>query len=221
MKTRTILLCTVALTLGACNSHNSMYESSGPRYTPRAEISQNNYTQKEHQQDRMDDKSYDQYEHREPCQNYRKLPRNYIDDCVEEVMEEEMIVAAAPKAAPARAPQKAALPIVSSYTILFDFDKSDIRNNEEATLDRIAGEINKYHPKQVTVTGYTDSSGDAAYNQTLSRQREESVSRALLARGIANQTLDREARGEYHQAVQTKDGIRNQENRRVVIDFRR
>ena len=40
-------------------------------------------------------------------------------------------------------------------------------------------------------------------------------------RGIENQTIDRAARGEYDQAVVTPDDTRNQENRRVVIDFRR
>ena len=78
-----------------------------------------------------------------------------------------------------------------------------------------------YNPQQVTVTGYTDSSGSADYNQDLSRRREQAVSRALLERGIANQALEREARGEYDQAIETPDDTRNQENRRVVIDFRR
>src|SRR5690606_4263323 len=110
--------------------------------------------------------------------------------------------------------------IVRSYTVLFDHDKSDIRSNEMATIDQAMREIDKYEPKQVTVTGYTDSSGKADYNQTLSREREQAVSKALLSRGIKNQTLEREARGEYEQAVQTGDGVRNQENRRVVIDFR-
>jgi len=71
------------------------------------------------------------------------------------------------------------------------------------------------------VTGYTDSHGNVDYNQKLSYRREEAVSKALMMRGIKNQVLDREARGEYEQAVPTEDGVKNQENRRVVIDFRR
>lgn len=205
MKTKKIMLCALVLSLGACSN-------SGPRYTPRAEISQNNYTQENRVEDRMDKKAYKEYEQREACQHYRKPPRNYNDNCVSNMMKEEVIIAAAPEAA---------LPIVRSYTVLFDFDKSDIRSNEMATLDRIAKEINQYRPRQVTVTGYTDSHGTADYNQTLSREREQSVSNALLKRGIANQTLNREARGEYEQAVKTADGVKNQENRRVVIDFRR
>lgn len=211
MKTKTILLCTVALTLGACGTQ------SGPRYTPRTDISQNNYTQANHAEDRMDKKSYNEYEEREQCQHYRDLPRNMMDKCVK-AEEEDMELATAQMSTHT---EQKALPIVSSYTVLFDHDKSNIRANEMATLDRAMREIDKYDPRQVTVTGYTDSSGKADYNQTLSREREQAVSKGLLSRGIENQVLEREARGEYDQAVQTKDGIRNQDNRRVVIDFRR
>lgn len=112
-------------------------------------------------------------------------------------------------------------PIVNSYTILFDHDKSNIRANEVDTLNKITREVERFDPEQITVTGYTDSSGASAYNQTLSRQREQAVSKALLERGLENQTIDREARGEYNQAVETPDDTRNQDNRRVVIDFRR
>lgn len=212
MKTRTILLCTVALTLGACGTQ------SGPRYTPRADVQQKNYTNENHAEDRMDKKSYNEYEQREPCQHYRDLPRNMIDNCAKAEEEPELATAQMSKHT---GQEQKALPIVSSYTVLFDHDKSNIRAGENETLDRAMREIDKYHPRQVTVTGYTDSSGRADYNQGLSRGREQAVSKALLSRGIENQVLEREARGEYDQAVQTDDGVRNQENRRVVIDFRR
>jgi outer membrane protein OmpA-like peptidoglycan-associated protein len=172
----------------------------------------------------MDKKSYNKYEQRELCQKYRKLPRNMIDQCVK--VEEELELATAQvstqaKQEPQPVQKQKPLPIVRTYTVLFDHDKSDIRSNEKATLDRAMQEIDKYDPHQVTVTGYTDSSGEEAYNMDLSKEREQAVSRALLTRGIENETLDRKARGESDQAVQTKDGIINQENRRVVIDFRR
>jgi outer membrane protein OmpA-like peptidoglycan-associated protein len=219
MKTKTILLCTVALTLGACTSQ------SGARYTPRPDVAQQNYTAANHTEDRMDKKSYKQYEDREPCQNYRDLPRGMVDKCAK--VDEELELAVVERApepivqtyVPKEEPK--VLPIVRSYTVLFDHDKSSIRTGESATLDQAMREIDKYDPRQVTVTGYTDSSGKADYNQTLSHEREQAVSKALLARGIENQVLAREARGEYDQAVQTADGVKNQDNRRVVIDFRR
>jgi outer membrane protein OmpA-like peptidoglycan-associated protein len=217
-KMKTILLCSVILTLGACNSRSGMYEDSGPRYMPRAEIAQRNYTSANHMEDRADKTSYKKYEQREPCQNYRDLPRKMVDRCV--TAEDNVELATTTISKNTERSQRV-LPIVSSYTILFDHDKAHIRGDENETLDRAMREIAKYNPSQVTVTGYTDSSGNADYNQNLSRQREQTVSKALLSRGIVNQTLEREARGEYEQAVQTDDGIRNQENRRVVIDFRR
>lgn len=216
MRSKTIILCATILFLGNYSAHADDNES-GPRFTPRPEISQNNYTSENRAEDRMDIKSYTEYEQREQCQHYRKPPRDYADGCVDTLMEEEIIVAVAPKTVS----QKVVLPIVSSYTVLFDFDKSDIRNNEKATLNQIAKEIHKYHPKLVTVTGYTDSSGMENYNQTLSSEREQAVSTVLLTRGVMSQTLDHEARGEFEQAIETADGVKNQENRRVVIDFRR
>ena len=221
MKTRTILLCSVALTLGACSSN------TGPRYTPRADIEQKDYTEANHEEDRMDEKSYKQYEQREPCQNYRDLPRSMVNTCKNKKDTTEIAIVQFSNHTEQRQEQQPfvvaakPLPIIRTYTVLFDHDKSEIRSSENTTLDRAMQEIDDYNPTQVTVTGYTDSSGKAEYNQTLSHEREQAVSRALMSRGIQNQTLEREARGEFEQAVETKDGIRNQENRRVVIDFRR
>lgn len=202
MKTNAILLCTIALSLGACSS-SGINAASGPRYTPRPAVMEKNYTQENRMEDSMDKKSFEEYEQREQCQHYRRTPRHYDDPCM---IKEEV-----------KAPVREK--IVRSYTILFDFDKSNIRPEERMTLDRVARELNKYHPNQVTVTGYTDSSGAVDYNQKLSREREQAVSRALLNRGIETRTLDRKARGEYEQAVETADGVRKQENRRVVVDF--
>lgn len=210
MKIKTLILCTVTLSLGG---YSAFGQTSGPRYTPRPEISQRNYTPANHREDRQDVIWYEQYEQREPCQHYRRSPRNYVDSCASANVTLTRVEKTVSKVR--------LLPIVHSYTILFDFDKSTVRADEIETLNRVMREIEKYHPRQITVTGYTDSSGQADYNQDLSHRREQAVSKALLERGIQNQTLERDARGEYDQAVKTPDDTRNQENRRVVIDFRR
>ena len=212
MTIKTFLLGTVMLSLGACSSYN--YSVSGPRYVPRPEIADKNYTQQNRYEDYMDRRSYNKYEQREPCQNYRDLPRNAVDRCQRvEVTHVSHVRTEVRK--------DFLLPIVNSYTVLFDFDKSEVRSDGMATIEQVVREMQKYNPEQVTVTGYTDSAGKSDYNQTLSRQREQAVSRILLDHNIENQTIDREARGEYNQAVKTADGVKNQENRRVVIDFRR
>lgn len=217
---KTLLLCTaITLSLGAFASQ-AQSQTSGPRYVPRSDVSQKNYTETHRMEDYSDKKTYEAYEEREPCQNYRAEPRNYDANCL--IKDEEVIAAPITVIPVQETVKETRLPsIAKSYTILFDHDKSNIRADEMVTLNQIMQEIKKYDPLMVTVTGYTDSSGKADYNQNLSHQREQSVSAALLQRGIENQTLERDARGEYDQAVQTADDTKNQENRRVVVDFRR
>jgi OmpA-OmpF porin, OOP family len=216
MKIKSILVCTVGLlNLAACQSYSGMGGQHHSKETNKYQTSQDKQTNRVNI---IDKRRYNDYEQREQCQHYREIPRNMVDYCKTAEDDVDLI---STHLMPLAQQSQTPLPIIRSYTILFDHNKSNIRQNENETLDRAMREISQYNPKQVTVTGYTDSSGEAAYNQALSEDREQAVSKALLNRGIQNQTLEREARGEYEQAIETKDGIRNQSNRRVVIDFRR
>lgn len=155
-------------------------------------------------------------EHREQCQNYRLPPPGYV-------MVGCDVYRAGSKTQTTTTIQtrRHLLPIVSSYTIYFDFNKSNVRESEKDTLDRVAREIDKYNPTQVTVSGFADRSGSADYNQKLSEKRAQSVAKALMSQGIESEVIDKEAYGEFELAVPTADGVKLQENRRVVIDFRR
>jgi outer membrane protein OmpA-like peptidoglycan-associated protein len=206
MKTQNILLCTaLCLGLGAC-------AYSGPRYVPRPDVPLNQYSHENHKEDKMDRKSYNEYEMREQCQFYRRIPRDsiHISHCN---------VGKAPKVADNG--HRRLLGIIHSYTLYFDFDKSTIRSQDVDVLNRIAREIDVYHPAQITVTGFADRSGPVEYNQRLSERRAEAVSKALLDRSIRTEAVNEDARGELDPAVPTPDGVRLQENRRVVVDFRR
>ena len=197
---------------------------SGPRYVPRADIPLSRYTAEDESDDRSDRRTYNAYEHREQCQRYRRIPRNSVElsDC--------SVVRADP--APAR-PVAAAvrttttetrttlLPIVHTETIYFGFDRSNIRADQMATLQKIVSEIDTYKPADITVTGYTDRSGKVSYNEKLSGRRAYAVSEALKKRGVENKQIDQESRGETENAVPTADGVKMPENRRVVVDFRR
>ena len=60
-------------------------------------------------------------------------------------------------------------------SILFDFDKTDIRPEYYDELDAL-GKFLQQHPKAyVVIEGFTDAVGDVAYNMYLSRSRAESV----------------------------------------------
>lgn len=170
-------------------------------------------------QSKLDLRSYLEYEQREPCQGYQRAPRGFFHDgCDLDYRRPQQDTVAAKKMQ--MEPMKLR-PVISDYTIYFDFDKADIRPSEEPTLDKVAREINRYKPYEITVEGHTDRAGSAEYNLQLSQRRSQAVSQALTRRGIANRILDRQALGEKAPAVRTKDGIRLQENRRVVIQFRK
>ena len=196
--------------------HGGYIVTQGPRYTPRPNIPVSQETEANFQEDRYDRKQYNDYDQSrdEQCQHYRRVPRN-------SVVMPNCAVVRAPMGRVVETQTTTTGPIMHSYTLYFGFNKSDIRPSEQATVDQIASEIEKYHPGSVTVTGFADRSGSADYNKKLSAKRAQMVSNALTGKGVPNQVLDEAARGEDDNAVPTKDGVRMQANRRVVVDFRR
>ena len=175
--------------------------------TPHHLLAYEDYLDMLNAEQRFDLHHYMQYEyHREPCQNYREVPRGFVrKDC--------NLYYKSAKPAPSE--------IVRTYKVYFDFDESGLRPDARDTLDKVARQIKRYDPREVTVSGHADRAGPSDYNVALSQRRAMEVSEALTARGIENRIIDPEARGESAPAVPTEDGVRLQENRRVVIDFRK
>jgi|TARA_R110002126_G_scaffold279836_1_gene426894 outer membrane protein OmpA-like peptidoglycan-associated protein len=154
---------------------------------------------------------------REPCQGYRQAPVGFVKDGCDLKRIAPQKVAAVPSKVENLKMSK----ILTDYEINFAFDSAAIEPAAGLTIDQIASEIKDYKPNEVTVTGHTDTSGPTTYNAQLSKQRANSVSKALLERGVTNRIIDQEARGEYDLAVQTNDGVALRENRRVVVEFRK
>ena len=73
----------------------------------------------------------------------------------------------------------------------------------------------------VVVTGHTDKAGSYDYNKGLSRARAAAVVNALMAEGIARDSVKRMYSGEAAPEVMTKDGTKEARNRRVTISFTR
>ena len=163
--------------------------------------------------------NYLQYEEREPCQNYRTPPNGfYRDGCkimyIYPNTQQEVVVV--DEQMPTAAVKK---DVLASYTINFGFDSSSIEVAANAVLDQISNEIKEYNPSEVTVAGHTDRSGSTEYNMALSERRAHMISNALKERGVVHQVIDEETYGEADSAIETKDGVKMRENRRVVIDF--
>jgi OOP family OmpA-OmpF porin len=111
---------------------------------------------------------------------------------------------AAPAAAPAPAPvvmaAAAPLPIyekvVFDANVLFDSDKSALRQAGRDTLDRFVARIHGLDAQSIAAIGYADRMGSDTANQTLSQQRVDTVKDYLVGKGIAADRVQSSARGE-------------------------
>jgi outer membrane protein OmpA-like peptidoglycan-associated protein len=115
--------------------------------------------------------------------------------------------------------------ITLAADVLFEYDRADLTPAANARLDELAAQLADLGPREVAITGHTDSNGDDAYNQTLSEQRAQSVQAALDARLDDGFTFSVTGHGESQPvaANTNDDGSDNPEgraaNRRVEINF--
>ena len=73
--------------------------------------------------------------------------------------------------------------------ITFETNSADLKPEFFGVLDSVAIVAQKYDKTVVEVSGHTDSTGSAAYNQTLSEQRAATVATYLDNRGIDRQRI--------------------------------
>lgn len=66
----------------------------------------------------------------------------------------------------------------------FDFASSELRESDRPVLDRFATVVKQYYPGAlVTVEGFTDPAGSAAYNLRLGQRRADAVKEYLATAG--------------------------------------
>jgi photosystem I P700 chlorophyll a apoprotein A2 len=70
-----------------------------------------------------------------------------------------------------------------SSDVLFEFDKADILQEAEASLNKVAGVVKGFKSPAVMIFGHTDSKGADDYNLKLSRRRADSVKEWLVKKG--------------------------------------
>jgi peptidoglycan-associated lipoprotein len=68
--------------------------------------------------------------------------------------------------------------------IYFDYDKSDMRGDQQASLQSDIGFLGQHSDINVTIEGHCDERGSTEYNLALGDQRANSVKNALTAGGI-------------------------------------
>jgi OmpA-OmpF porin, OOP family len=131
-----------------------------------------------------------------------------------------MMFGAPPPAAPPPAPPAPPPPPPHQvYLVFFDWDKYNITPEGMQILEAAAAHWKAGAAVQIQVTGYTDLSGSAGYNQRLSERRASAVAAALERFGVPRNEMVVAGRGMNDPRVPTPLGVREPQNRRVEIVF--
>ncbi len=85
--------------------------------------------------------------------------------------------------------------------VYFDYDKSDIRDDQKTTLEAKIPVFQANADMRIRVAGHTDNRGSDEYNLALGQRRAAEVKRYLVARGIAEGRIDVVSFGEERPAV--------------------
>ncbi len=126
-------------------------------------------------------------------------------------------MAAAPVVVPAAAPKAAEM----ALRVNFDTDKSAIRPADLAELQKGVEFVKQNPDAKLHIVGYTDSRGNAKYNQKLSERRAEAVKKYLEGEvTIAPEKITSEGRGEADPVGDNKTKEGQFQNRRVVITIK-
>jgi outer membrane protein OmpA-like peptidoglycan-associated protein len=120
-----------------------------------------------------------------------------------------------PEAPPPPPPAPAVSP--PSFMVFFDWDRANLSDQALNTIRQAAAAFKSKGNARITATGHTDTSGPESYNMALSLRRANAVKDALVRDGVPAAAIAVIGRGEANLLVQTGDGVREPQNRRVEI----
>ena len=107
-----------------------------------------------------------------------------------------------------------------AFPVNFAYDDATVRQQDMAALERFATVAQKYYPgSTITVEGFADPAGSAAYNKQLSERRAEAVKSYLVSKGLSDLNLRTVGYGENRQVNPGAAGedAGAEANRRVVF----
>ncbi|MEG5266710.1 OmpA family protein [Pseudomonas sp. JDS28PS106] len=107
--------------------------------------------------------------------------------------------------------------LVTFGDVLFDYNKSELKPAAQGDIGKLAAFLQQNPDRKAIVEGYTDSTGSAAYNQTLSERRANSVRAALVRMGVDPTRIVAQGYGKEYPVADNSSNSGRAMNRRVEV----
>ncbi len=108
--------------------------------------------------------------------------------------------------------------MMSLSTIYFDYDMSNVREDQRAAMDENASKLREYQPEDLLmVEGHCDERGTIEYNLALGERRAQAVKTYLVDAGVAEGRIETVSFGEEQPAVMGDDEGAWAQNRRAEL----
>ena len=111
----------------------------------------------------------------------------------------------------------AAQPAPGTAIIFFDWGKREIRRDDQEVLDKVAEQWRAQSGAHLILSGHSDRSGPGWANVRAAKQRAKAAHDYLVEHGVPSSAMTLQAFGEQQPVVETEDGVREVQNRRVEI----
>ena len=107
--------------------------------------------------------------------------------------------------------------LVTFGDVLFATNKADLKSNGLVNINKLAQFLQENPDRKVIVEGYTDSTGAASYNQSLSERRATSVQVALIKMGVDPARIVAQGYGKEFPVAENSSVSGRAMNRRVEV----
>jgi len=107
--------------------------------------------------------------------------------------------------------------IVSLSGILFDVGKATLKPASQLTVAKLAGILMVFSGMNLSIEGFTDSTGSADLNMRLSTDRARAVYEFLMAQGISNSRMKYQGFGPENPVAPNDTEANRARNRRVEV----
>jgi outer membrane protein OmpA-like peptidoglycan-associated protein len=101
--------------------------------------------------------------------------------------------------------------------LLFDTGAATLQPSSQEQLGNIANILKAYPKVKVRIGGYTDNTGDKAFNEKLSQDRANNVMAELVKLGVEPARMDAKGYGEEHPVADNATEEGRAKNRRISL----